>query len=59
MLYAVLMSAAACTAAALLMSSPPSTPGGNPVMDVPGDKPIRALMTVKPVFVIVEAANTP
>jgi hypothetical protein len=28
-------------------------------MEVPGVKPIRALMTVSPVLVIVEAAKTP
>ena len=36
-----------------------ATPGGNPVMALPGDKQIAPVMTVKPEFVIVEEALTP
>lgn len=36
-----------------------ATPGGKPVMALPGDKQIAPVMTVKPEFVIVEAALTP
>ena len=36
-----------------------ATPGGKPVMAVPGDKQIAPVMPVKPEFVIVEEALTP
>lgn len=36
-----------------------ATPGGKPVMALPGDKQIAPVMTVKPEFVIVEEALTP
>ena len=59
--YARFMSACACWAAALVVSVVPggsTTPGGNPVIDVPGDSPRLAPSTLLPVFVTVDAAST-
>jgi hypothetical protein len=59
-LYAVVKSLLACLATALVMSWVPFTmPGGNPVTEVPGQRPRSPLMTVRPVLVTVLPARTP
>lgn len=47
------------TAAGVLISIELATPGGNPVTEFPGDKPIGPRTTVLPELVIVLAAHTP
>ncbi|KAI9877417.1 MAG: hypothetical protein M1830_003972 [Pleopsidium flavum] len=47
------------TAAEVLISTELATPGGNPLTEDPGDKPIGPWTTVLPEFVIVVAAHTP
>lgn len=53
------MSVLAVVAAPSLMSWPLETPGGNPVIAVPGLSPSLPLTMVSPVLVMVDAAKTP
>ncbi len=54
------MSFLAVVAAPLLISCVPvKVPGGKPVIDDPGERPMLPLITVVPVFVMVDAAKTP
>src|SRR5665213_1344966 len=41
------------------MAPPDTVPGGNPVIEVPGDAPTLPMIAVAPVFVTVEKARTP
>jgi len=62
LLYAAVRSDCACCAAAVVCSvvapAPVTSPGGNPVMSVPGHSPRLSWSVVGPVLVTVEPAST-